>query len=249
MIKNIDFSQLWDIPLKQKELGLQNYDNIKLIEFDWFSINVTIFNSWIVIALITLCSWLGTRNLKNTREISRFQTLIEALVLWLKKESSEISGSKTNQYLGMAMGLFCFIFVCNLLTFFPWFRTPTASMSTTMALAMVVFIAVPYFSIKNAGLKNYLKKFIDPIPLLLPMNIFSEVFSILAMGLRLFGNVLSGVMFASILSAFIPFIAPLTMQTLGLMTGSIQAYIFALLAIVYSSSVKEEIVPEEDVND
>jgi F-type H+-transporting ATPase subunit a len=249
MIKNIDFSQLWDIPLKQKELGLQNYDNIKLIEFDWFSINVTIFNSWIVIALITLCSWLATRNLKNTREISRFQTLIEALVLWLKKESSEISGSKTNQYLGMAMGLFCFIFVCNLLTFFPWFRTPTASMSTTMALAMVVFIAVPYFSIKNAGLKNYLKKFIDPIPLLLPMNIFSEVFSILAMGLRLFGNVLSGVMFASILSAFIPFIAPLTMQTLGLMTGSIQAYIFALLAIVYSSSVKEEIVPEEDVND
>lgn len=249
MIKNIDFSQLWDIPLKQKELGLQNYDNIKLIEFDWFSINVTIFNSWIVIALITLCSWLATRNLKNTREISRFQTLIEALVLWLKKESSEISGSKTNQYLGMAMGLFCFIFVCNLLTFFPWFRTPTASMSTTMALAMVVFIAVPYFSIKNAGLKNYLKKFIDPIPLLLPMNIFSEVFSILAMGLRLFGNVLSGVMFASILSAFIPFIAPLTMQTLGLMTGSIQAYIFALLAIVYSSSVKEEIVPEEDIND
>ena len=249
MIKNIDFSQLWDIPLKQKELGLQNYDNIKLIEFDWFSINVTIFNSWIVIALITLCSWLATRNLKNTREISRFQTLIEAVVLWLKKESSEISGSKTNQYLGMAMGLFCFIFVCNLLTFFPWFRTPTASMSTTMALAMVVFIAVPYFSIKNAGLKNYLKKFIDPIPLLLPMNIFSEVFSILAMGLRLFGNVLSGVMFASILSAFIPFIAPLTMQTLGLMTGSIQAYIFALLAIVYSSSVKEEIVPEEDVND
>ena len=249
MIKNIDFSQLWDIPLKQKELGLQNYDNIKLIEFDWFSINVTIFNSWIVIALITLCSWLATRNLKNTREISRFQTLIEALVLWLKKESSEISGSKTNQYLGMAMGLFCFIFVCILLTFFPWFRTPTASMSTTMALAMVVFIAVPYFSIKNAGLKNYLKKFIDPIPLLLPMNIFSEVFSILAMGLRLFGNVLSGVMFASILSAFIPFIAPLTMQTLGLMTGSIQAYIFALLAIVYSSSVKEEIVPEEDVND
>lgn len=51
-------------------------------------------------------------------------------------------------------------------------------------------------------------------------------------------------MFASILSAFVPFIAPLTMQTLGLLTGSIQAYIFALLAVVYSSSVKEEIVPE-----
>ena len=60
------------------------------------------------------------------------------------------------------------------------------------------------------------------------------------MGLRLFGNMLSGVMFAGILSAFIPFIAPLTMQTLGLLTGSIQAYIFALLALVYTSSVREE---------
>jgi F-type H+-transporting ATPase subunit a len=79
---------------------------------------------------------------------------------------------------------------------------------------------------------------------MLPMNVFSEFFSVLAMGLRLFGNMLSGVMFASILSAFVPFVAPLTMQTLGLLTGSIQAYIFALLAVVYSSSVKEEIVPE-----
>ena len=74
---------------------------------------------------------------------------------------------------------------------------------------------------------------------MLPLNIFSEIFSVLAMGLRLFGNMLSGVMFAMILSAFIPFVAPLLMQSLGLLTGSIQAYIFALLAVVYSSSVKE----------
>ena len=82
---------------------------------------------------------------------------------------------------------------------------------------------------------------------MLPMNLFSEFFSVFAMGLRLFGNMLSSVMFASILCAFIPLIAPLTMQTLGLLTGTIQAYIFALLAVVYSSSVKEEIVPEEEV--
>ena len=195
-------------------------------------------------ALITLIAWLTTRHLSTAQHVSKWQTALEALVLWLQREANETSGSRTNQYLGMAMGLFCFILVCNLLTFIPWFRPPTASLSTTMALAAVVFIAIPYFAIKNAGIKGYLRKFIEPVPLMLPMNIFSEFFSVFAMGLRLFGNMLSGVMFASILSAFVPFIAPLTMQTLGLLTGSIQAYIFALLAVVYSSSVKEEIVPE-----
>lgn len=240
MFKNIDFSRWWDIPLLDREIGLDSYDAIKLIEFDNFSINVTIFNSWIVIALITLISWLATRNLSCGRKVSKLQTLLEALVLWLQREANETSGSRTNQYLGMGIGLFCFILMSNLLTFIPWFRPPTASLSTTMALASIVFLAIPYFSIKNAGIKAYLRKFIEPIPLMLPMNVFSEFFSIFAMGLRLFGNMLSGVMFASILSAFIPLVAPLAMQGLGLLTGSIQAYIFALLAIVYSSSVREE---------
>lgn len=239
-----DFSKLWDIPVINRQIGLESFDAIRLISWNDFYINVTIFNSWLVIALITLISWLTTRNLSTQKQVSKWQTALEALVLWLQQEANETSGSRTNQYLGMAMGLFCFILVCNLLTFIPWFRPPTASISTTMALAAIVFLAIPYFSIKNAGIKGYLKKFIDPIPLMLPMNVFSEFFSVFAMGLRLFGNMLSGVMFASILSAFVPFIAPLTMQTLGLLTGSIQAYIFALLAVVYSSSVKEEIVPE-----
>ena len=241
---SVDFSKWWDVPTLDKQIGLESFDNIHLITLgDWY-INVTIFNSWLVIALITLVSWLATRNLSEAEKVSKLQTALETLVLWLKREANETSGSKNNQYLGMAIGLFCFIMTANLLTFIPWFRPPTASLSTTMALALVVFLAIPYFAIKNAGVKGYLKKFIEPIPLMLPMNVFSEFFSVLAMGLRLFGNMLSGVMFAGILSAFIPFIAPLTMQTLGLLTGSIQAYIFALLAIVYTSSVKENIEPE-----
>lgn len=239
MIK-VDFSHWLDIPLIDKQIGLENYDDIIVFSCDYFSVNVTIFNSWIVIALLTLISWLATRNLDNVKRNSKLQTLLEELVLWLQRETRETSSSKNKQYLGMALGLFAFILTANLLTFIPWFRPPTASMSTTMALASIVFLAIPYFAIKNAGIKAYLKKFIDPLPIMLPMNIFSEIFSVMAMGLRLFGNMLSGVMFASILSAFIPFFVPLTMQTLGLLTGSIQAYIFALLALVYTSGVKEE---------
>ena len=239
MVFKVDFSKWWDIPTTDKQIGLESYDSINLISWGDFAINVTIFNSWLVIALIVLFSILVTRNLKYEKDVSKFQIMLETLVLWLQKEAKDTSSAKNNQYLGMALGLFCFIMVANLLTFIPWFRPPTASLSTTMALATVVFFAIPYFAIKNAGVKGYLKKFIEPMPLMLPLNIFSEIFSVLAMGLRLFGNMLSGVMFAMILSAFIPFVAPLLMQSLGLLTGSIQAYIFALLAVVYSSSVKE----------
>lgn len=248
MIENVDFSRWLDVPLSDNEIGMSSYDEIKLLDFgDWFPLNVTIFNSWIVMAVIIVCSRLATRHLSSDTEVSKLQTALEAMVLWLQKEAKETSGSKTNQYLGLAIGLFCFIFVSNLLTFIPWFRPPTGSLSTTMALAAVVFLAIPYFAIKNAGIKGYLKKFIEPVPLMLPMNLFSELFSVFAMGLRLFGNMLSGIMFVGILSAFVPFIAPLFMQTLGLLTGSIQAYIFALLAVVYSSSVKEEIVSEDNL--
>ena len=237
----IDFSKWWDVPTVGKQIGLESFDDINLISFGDWAINVTIFNSWLVIALITLLSYMVTRNLEYGKEVSKRQIMLESLVLWLQKEAKETGGTESNQYLGMALGLFVFSITANLLTIIPWFRPPTASLSTTMALAAVVFFAIPYFSIKNAGVKGYLKKFVEPMPFMLPLNIFSEIFSVLAMGLRLFGNMLSGVMFAMILSAFIPFVAPLIMQSLGLLTGSIQAYIFALLAVVYSSSVKKEI--------
>ena len=239
----IDFSHWMDLPWQDKAIGLENFDSIMLFSCGNYGINVTIFNSWLVIALITLISWLATRNISTGKNVSKLQIVLETLVLWMQKEAKETSGSASQKYFAMALGLFCFIITANLLTLIPWFRPPTASLSTTMALALTVFLAIPYFSIQNAGMKGYLRKFIEPVPLLLPMNIFSEVFSVFAMGLRLFGNMLSGVMFAGILSAFIPFIAPLTMQTLGLLTGSIQAYIFALLALVYTSSVKAENQP------
>ena len=147
----IDFSHWFDVPLQGRELALQNYDAIRLIEWGNKYINVTIFNSWLIILLIVGGAWLATRHLSVNKQASRWQIALEALVLWLQKEANETSGSRTNQYLGMAMGLFCFILTANLLTFLPWFRPPTASLSTTMALAAVVFLAIPYFSIRNAG--------------------------------------------------------------------------------------------------
>lgn len=235
-----DATKLFDIPLKDSAMSLEQFDHIYLFELFGLPINATIVSTWIVMGVLVLISWLATRNLKADGHAGKMQTLLELAVTWLSGEVKETSGDNPIKYMGMGLALFMFVLVSNLMTIFPWFRPPTASLSTTAAMAVVVFFAIPYFSIRNAGVKGYLKKFIEPTPYMLPMNIFSEFASTFAMALRLFGNMLSGIVFASVLTSFLPFFVPLSMQVLGLLTGSIQAYIFALLAVVYTSGVAPE---------
>lgn len=237
---NYDITQLFDIPLKGSTVSLQQYDHIYLFELFGIPINATIVSTWIVMLVLFLISFLATRNLKADVHVSKFQTLLEWMVTWLNDEVKETSGDSPAKYMGMGLALFLFVLVSNLMTIIPWFRPPTASLSTTFAMGIIVFFAIPYFAIRNAGVKGYLKKFIQPTPFMLPMNIFSEFASTFAMALRLFGNMLSGIMFASVLTTYLPFLLPISTQVLGLLTGSIQAYIFALLAVVYTSGVAPE---------
>ena len=216
---------------------MENYDSMIVFYIGAWPVSMTIFSTWIVIALLALLSWLATRRMKVSQNVSRFQTFMEAVVLFVHQEIYETSNDNPKKYIGMALTLFLFIALCNVLTIIPGFRPPTASLSTTLAMSLVVFIAIPIYSVMNAGWKGYLHKFIEPTPLMLPINIFSDISSTLAMALRLYGNMISGTMFAFILTSFMPFLLPLPMTLLGLLTGTIQAYIFMLLAIVYTSSL------------
>ncbi len=203
-------------------------------------VNWTIASTWIVMAVLMLVSWLATRRLKTGDQVSHWQTGMEVLVKTIHGQIREMTQSNPMTYLPFIGTLFLFIMMCNLLTLIPTFKTPTASLSTTVALAFLVLLGVPFFGIKNGGLKGYLKKYLEPSPAMLPFNILSELTSTGAMAVRLFGNVLSGVIVGSICLMLVPFIMPLPMQVLGLFTGMIQAYIFAMLALMYISSVREE---------
>ncbi len=210
-----------------------------LIMFTVFGIpvNATIFYTWVVMALLVSASWLATRNLKTTVKVSRFQTALEMVVMTIRGQIKEVSNDNPMKYLSVIGTFFLFIAVCNLLTIFPFFKAPTASLSTTAAFSFAVFIAMPWYGIRNAGIKKYLRKYIEPTPIMLPMNVISDFSSTFALAFRLYGNVLSGAIIGSVLIMLAPFLLPLPMQILGLLTGTIQAYIFALLAIVYVSSV------------
>jgi F-type H+-transporting ATPase subunit a len=120
-----------------------------------------------------------------------------------------------------------------LCTIIPGYEPPTGSLSTTAALALCVFVAVPFFGIVDQGIGGYLKSFIEPTFIMLPFNLISEISRTLAMAVRLFGNMMSGTMIIAILLTITPFLFPIVMTALGLLTGMVQAYIFTILAAVY----------------
>jgi F-type H+-transporting ATPase subunit a len=126
-----------------------------------------------------------------------------------------------------------FVALAALCTIIPGYEPPTGSLSTTAALALCVFLAVPLFGIEEQGLWNHLKSYAEPTVIMLPFNIISELSRTLALAVRLFGNMMSGVMIIGILLTITPFIFPIVMTVLGLLTGMVQAYIFSILAAVY----------------
>lgn len=215
---------------------MMNLDKTILFYLWGFPINQTIFYTWIVMAILVGMSVYISRKIKDTIEVSRFQTALEMIVMGMRTQVHEVSNDNPAKYLPLICTFFLFIGLSNLLTIIPTFQAPTASLSTTVAFALCVFVAIPYYGIRNAGIKGYFKKYIEPVPVMLPMNIVSDITSIFSLAVRLYGNVLGGAVIGSVLISFVPFLLPLPLQILGLVTGTIQAYIFALLAIIYISA-------------
>jgi F-type H+-transporting ATPase subunit a len=207
-------------------------------EHGFFRLNATILFTWIVMAIMVIFSWLVTRRLVTAGVPSRKQSFLEVIVTGIRNQIREISGEDPDPYVPFIGTLFLFIAVSNVLSVFPQtlYKAPTGSLSTTAALAVCVFFAVPIFGIWKRGVGEYFRNYIKPSPFMLPFNIMGEFSRTLALAVRLFGNVMSGGMVAGILISITPFIFPTMMDVLGLLTGLIQAYIFAVLAMVYIAS-------------
>jgi F-type H+-transporting ATPase subunit a len=162
-------------------------------------------------------------------------TLCETIIDWLQGEIQAVMGRDPGPFIGLVVGVFVFIFACNLVSPLG-VKPPTAYITTTAALALVVFISVPYYAISLTGVGSYLKTFLEPSPFMLPLNLIGELSRTLALAVRLFGNMFSGEILVGMVLTLVPFILPLPLMFLGLLTGSIQAYIFAVLTMVYIGS-------------
>jgi F-type H+-transporting ATPase subunit a len=196
-------------------------------------LNGTIVFTWGLMFVLAVGSKLITRKLSTDLKRSRWQNFLEIIVTAIEKQIEEVGLPHPEKYIGFLGTLFLFVAMANLFTVIPGYQPPTGSLSTTVALALCVFVAVPLFGIKNQGMGGYLKSYVEPTVIMLPFNIISELSRTLALAVRLFGNMMSGAMIIAILLTITPFVFPIVMTALGLLTGMVQAYIFSILAAVY----------------
>ena len=215
-----------------------------LWQHGFIKLNGTIVTTWAIMLALAAGAKLITRKLATERTISRWQGGLEIVVTGIEKQIGEVGLSQPEKYVGFLGTLFLFVATASLCTVIPGYQPPTGSLSTTAALALCVFVAVPFFGIQDRGLAGYLKSYLQPTVIMLPFNIISELSRTLALAVRLFGNMMSGAMIIGILLTITPFIFPILMTALGLLTGMVQAYIFSILAAVYIAAATRTRKPE-----
>jgi F-type H+-transporting ATPase subunit a len=157
----------------------------------------------------------------------------------IREHIREISQDNPEHYLAFIGTLFLFIGLSNLLLIIPGYVAPTSSLTTTAALAICVFFAVPLYGISKRGLLGYLKEYFQPTFIFFPFHVMGEFTRTLALAIRLFGNIMSHDKVIGILLAVTPLFFPIVMNALGLLIGMVQAYIFAILAMVYIASATQ----------
>ncbi|HNO74808.1 MAG TPA: F0F1 ATP synthase subunit A [Nitrosomonas mobilis] len=214
-------------------------DQIIFWQFGFFKLNATIVYTWGLMLVLVISSRLITRRLSTKLQRSRWQNLLEIIVTGINQQIREVGLNDPQKHLSFLGTLFLFVAMASLFTIVPGYEPPTGSLSTTAALAICVFVAVPLFGIEENGLSKYFQAYLKPMVIMLPFNIISEISRTLALAIRLFGNMMSGTLILAILLTVTPFIFPIVMNALGLLTGMVQAYIFSILATVYIAAATQ----------
>ncbi len=214
-------------------------DQLVIWSYGFIKLNVTVLTTWALMLLLTASSYLITRRLTSDLNPSRWQAALEILVTGMDRQIEAAGLDVPRHYLAFIGTLFLFIATANLCTILPGYEPPTGSLSTTAALAICVFAAVPLYGVARRGWRAYLRSYLEPTFIMLPFNLIGELSRTLALAVRLFGNMMSGSMIIAILLSITPVFFPVVMSVLGLLTGTVQAYIFCILATVYIAAATE----------
>ena len=190
----------------------------------------TLVASGLVVGFALLARW-GLR-----KGPAAWAVAAEFVVAHLEGVMRDMFGRDPRPFVPLVVTLALFVGVANLLGLVPGMKSPTADFSTAAALAVIVFLAVPIYGIREKGLKGYLRHYLEPSPFLLPLEIISEFSRTVALAVRLFGNIVSEELVIAVLLAIAGLIVPVPIMMLAVLTGVVQAYIFAVLTVVYLSA-------------
>jgi F-type H+-transporting ATPase subunit a len=198
--------------------------------------------SWGIMATLTLGSFLATRRLQLVP--TKTQAVFELIVETVDGQIRDTMQTEPQPYRAFIGTLFAFIFVANWSSLIPGVSPPTAHLETDAALALIVFFAVIWFGVRASGVGGYLGTFATPSVFMIPLNFIESITRSFSLLVRLFGNVMSGVFVVGIVLSLAGLLVPIPLMALDLLTGAVQAYIFAILAMVFISGAIGETKPQ-----
>lgn len=194
-------------------------------------ITATVVATWAMVAVLSVCAVYAGSHLRQRP--SRWQAVAEWGIGGLTGLIEDMTGEESRRYLPLVATIGLFVLVANLMAVLPYVDAPTANISTPAALAVIVFVSVHYFGIRELGLASYLRSFAQPSVLLLPMNLLGHLTRTFSLAIRLFGNMLSHQIIVAVLIVVLPLVIPAVLEVFGLFIGVLQAYIFTILTVVY----------------
>lgn len=243
MYQEKNYNLLSFMPISAVEVGKHLYWNIGS-----YSVHGQVFIvSWIVIFVLLTISFFGTRNLK--RVPNKLQNFMEFILEFLQDiAKNQIGEHEYRIWVPYISTIFLFILGSNWAgALVPWklinlpegeLAAPTNDINTTVALSLLTSVAYFYAGLKKNGL-GYFLRYIEPTPVLLPINVLEDFTKPLSLSFRLFGNVLADELVVSVFTLLVPIIIPLPVMILGLFASSIQALIFSTLSAAYIGEALE----------
>lgn len=213
----------------------QNFMEPGTIQIGPLGISETVVTTWGIMLVLWLLCLLFTRRLRMERP-GPAQTAVEYLIIAIERAVTDILPRQGQRVMPFIATLWLFLAVANLSGLVPGLNAPTRDLSTTAALAALVFLSVHWFGIRAQGLRHYLAHYVRPSPILLPFHIIGEITRTLALAIRLFGNMMSLEMAALLVLLVAGFLVPVPILMLHVVEALVQAYLFGMLALIYVAS-------------
>jgi F-type H+-transporting ATPase subunit a len=204
---------------------------VAIFHIGGFTLSGTVLTTWgIMLGLLSL-SWFLTRRLDLIP--GPLQTALEGALSVAEDTVRAVLPEQHTRVFPFVASLWLFILISNLIGVVPGISSPTADLSLTAALSILVFFSVHVYGIQSYGLKRYLRHYLTPNPILLPFHVISEITRTLALAFRLFGNMMSLEMAALLVLWMAGFLVPVPILMLHVVEAVVQAYIFGMLALIY----------------
>jgi len=204
---------------------------VVLFQLGPLAITSIVVTTWGIMLVLGLSCWLATRNL--TLDPGPLQTLLEGVVSAIEATIENVLPGRAQLLLPFIGTLWIYILCANMVGLIPHLHGPTGFLSVTAGLALLVFLSVHWFGVRNEGLRRYIRHYLSPSPIMLPFHLISEVTRTVALAVRLFGNIMSLEMAALLVLLVAGLLVPVPLLMLHIVEAMVQAYIFGMLALIY----------------